>query len=60
MTRAGDRNASEIVIDFILTHREVLDENDPPLVYGRLLKLERLAASSRERLEEGIARATAL
>ncbi|MGD9839840.1 MAG: DUF3320 domain-containing protein [Afipia sp.] len=48
------------LVDFVLSHRSALDEADPPLVYARLLQLERLAASSRERLEEAIARASAL
>lgn len=48
------------LVDFILSHSEVLDEADPPLVYARLLQLERLTASSRERLEEAIASALAL
>jgi hypothetical protein len=48
------------LVDFILSHRAALDEADPPLVYARLLRLERLAASSRERLEEAIASALAL
>lgn len=37
---------------------ELLDENDPALALARLLGVERLAAISRERLEEAIARAT--
>lgn len=48
------------LVDFVLSHRSALDEADPPLVFARLLQLERLAASSRERLEEAIARALAL
>jgi len=48
------------LVDFILSYRSALDEPDPPLVYARLLQLERLAASSRERLEEAIANALAL
>lgn len=48
------------LVDSVLSHRSALDEPDPPLVYARLLHLERLAASSRERLEEAIARAIAL
>jgi very-short-patch-repair endonuclease len=48
------------LVDFVLSHRLALDEADPPLVYARLLQLERLAASSRERLEEAIARAMTL
>jgi len=48
------------LVDFILSHRAALDEADPPLVYARLLQLERLAASSRERLEEAITNALLL
>ena len=48
------------LVDFILSHRLVRDEADPPLVYVRLLQLERLAVSSRERREEAIARAMTL
>ncbi|ABD88622.1 DUF3320 domain-containing protein [Rhodopseudomonas palustris] len=46
--------------DFVIAHRTALQEDDPPLVYARLLQVERLAASSRERLNEAIARAETL
>ncbi|MDP1601790.1 MAG: DUF3320 domain-containing protein, partial [Legionella sp.] len=48
------------LVDFILSYPAALDETDAPLVYARLLQLERLAASSRERLEEAITTALAL
>ncbi|WP_349636745.1 DUF3320 domain-containing protein [Tardiphaga sp. P9-11] len=55
------RNLSEISLaelsDFILLNRNALQEEDPPLVYARLLQVERLAAPTRERIEEAIARA---
>jgi hypothetical protein len=47
------------LVDFVLSHHLALDEADPPLVFARLLQVERLAASSRERLEEAIASALA-
>jgi hypothetical protein len=43
------------IVDFIMTHPDVLDEGDPPLVFARLMQIDRLAASSRQRLEEAIA-----
>jgi hypothetical protein len=46
--------------DFIVSHPNVLDEEDPPLIYARLMQVERLAAPSRERLEEAIKRARTL
>jgi hypothetical protein len=48
------------IADFVLGNRSALDEDDPPLVYARLLGIERLAASSRERLKEAIGWALAL
>lgn len=46
--------------DFILAHPAVLDEEDPPLVYARLMQVDRLAAPSRERIAEAITRAKTL
>jgi very-short-patch-repair endonuclease len=58
------RPLSEIALaeltDFVLLNREALEEEDSPLVYARLLQVERLAAPTRERLEEAIARARSL
>jgi very-short-patch-repair endonuclease len=58
------RSLAEISIaelaDFVISHPDVLDEEDPPLVYARLMQVERLAAPSRQRLLEAIARAQAL
>lgn len=58
------RSLAEICIaelaDFIVSHPSVLDEDDPPLVYARLMQVERLAAPSRERLIEAIALARTL
>jgi very-short-patch-repair endonuclease len=58
------RGLAEISIaelaDFVISHPDVLDEEDPPLVYARLMQVERLAAPSRERLLEAIARARTL
>lgn len=48
------------LVDFILAHTHALDEDDPPLVYARLLDIERLAAPSRERLQEAIEKALTL
>jgi very-short-patch-repair endonuclease len=57
------RNLGEISIaelaDFIAEHPGALDEEDPPLVYARLLQVERLASPSRERLQEAILRSQA-
>lgn len=39
---------------FITANLAVLDEPDPALVVARLIGLERLAASSRGRIEEAI------
>lgn len=46
--------------DFVLEHRAALDEEDPPLIYARLLHVDRLANSSRQRLQEAIAVAESL
>jgi very-short-patch-repair endonuclease len=46
--------------DFVISHPAVLDEEDPPLVYARLMQVERLATPSRERLQEAISRARTL
>jgi hypothetical protein len=58
------RSLAEISIaeltDFIVSHPNVLDEEDPPLIYARLMQVERLAAPSRERLGEAITRARTL
>jgi very-short-patch-repair endonuclease len=55
------RSLAEISIaelaDFVIVNSKVLDEEDPPLVYARLMQVERLTAPSRERLREAIARA---
>ncbi len=55
------RGLAEISIaelaDFITSHRTALGEDDPPLVYARLLQVERLTSPSRERLREAIIRA---
>ncbi|ETR79079.1 hypothetical protein X566_11835 [Afipia sp. P52-10] len=40
--------------DFVLSNPIVLDEDDPPLKYARLLQVERLTAPSRERLQEAM------
>jgi Protein of unknown function (DUF3320)/REase_MTES_1575/AAA domain len=58
------RGLAEISIvelaDFVISHPDVLEEEDPPLVYARLIQVVRLAAPSRERLLEAIARARTL
>lgn len=46
--------------DLVLTHPTAMDEDDPPLVYARLMQVDRLAATSRERLMEAIAHAKTL
>ena len=55
------RSLAEISIaelaDFVVSQPEVLDEADPHVVYARLMQVERLAAPSRQRLEEAILRA---
>lgn len=55
----ADISVAELA-DLVLTHPEAMDEDDPPLVYARLLLVDRLAASSRERLVEAIAHAKTL
>jgi hypothetical protein len=58
------RSLAEISIaelaDFVISDPKVLDEEDPPLVYARLMEVERLAAPSRERLQEAILRGQTL
>lgn len=58
------RSLADIAIaeltDFILRHPAALDEEDPPLVYARLMQVDRLAAPSRDRIGEAIARANTL
>lgn len=60
---AGRRAVADISLAelaaFVLAERDVLDQPDPALDVARLLGLERLAASSRTRLEEAIDRARA-
>jgi hypothetical protein len=46
--------------DFILAHPTVLDKEYPPLVYARLMQVDRLAAPSRDRIAEAITRARTL
>lgn len=52
----GEISIAELT-DFVLSNIAVLDEEDPPLVYARLLQIERLANSSRARLDEAVANA---
>jgi hypothetical protein len=63
-SRDHRRSLAEISIaelaDFVLTHPAALDEEDPPLVYARLMQVDRLATPSRERLAEAITLAQAL
>jgi hypothetical protein len=40
--------------DFVLRHSDAMEENDPPLIYARLMQIDRLAETSRERLVEAI------
>jgi very-short-patch-repair endonuclease len=58
------RSLAEISIaelaDFVVSRPEILDEADPHLAYARLMQVERLAAPSRQRLEEAILRARGL
>lgn len=46
--------------DFVLSNLDALNEDDPPIVYARLLEIDRLAAPSRDRLREAISAAAAL
>lgn len=55
----GDICLAELT-DFVLKYPAVLDEDDPPVVYARLMRVDRLAASSRERLSIAIGQARAL
>jgi hypothetical protein len=50
---------SSALADFIAAHPGALDEEDPPLVYARLLKVKRLVGPSRERLQEATLRSQA-
>ena len=40
--------------DLVLRHPDALEGDDPPLIYARLMQIDRLAATSRERLVEAI------
>ncbi len=40
--------------DLVLRHPGALEDDDPPLTYARLMQIDRLAATSRERLVEAI------
>ena len=44
------------LVDVVLSYPAALDESDPALTLARLLQVERLAAPSRQRLNEAIAR----
>jgi hypothetical protein len=54
----GEISIAELA-DFVAAHPGALDEEDPPLVYARLLQVERLTVPSRERLQEAILRSQA-
>jgi hypothetical protein len=43
------------IADFILAHPDVMEEDDPVHVYARLMHVDRLSASARERLQEAVA-----
>jgi hypothetical protein len=43
------------LVDFIKSNERALEESDPPLTLARLMQIERLAATSRNRLQEAIA-----
>jgi hypothetical protein len=53
----GEISIAELA-DFTAAHPDAFEE-DPPLVYARLLQVERLAGRSRERLQEAIQRSRA-
>lgn len=55
----ADISVAELT-DFIFAHPDALDKDDPPLVYARLMQVERLTAPSRDRIAEAIARAKTL
>ena len=55
--RAVTDIAIEELVGFIRTYSKALEEPDPPLVLARFMNLERLAASSRARIEEAILKA---
>lgn len=65
--RAGDGEARRSVFDttlselsaIIISNPGLLDETDPALSMARVMGVERLAGTSRARLEEAIARAQA-
>lgn len=65
--RAGDGDARRSVFDtplselsaIIISNPDLLDETDPALSMARVMGVERLAGTSRARLEEAIARAQA-
>jgi hypothetical protein len=53
----GEISIAELA-DFTAAHPDAFEE-DPPLVYARLLQVERLAGRSRERLQEAMQRSRA-
>ncbi len=66
-TAASDddrRSAAEIavaeLVGCVLANPDLLDDNDPALSFARLIGLDRLTSSTRERLEEALMRAPGL
>ncbi len=55
--RAVTDIAIEELVGFVKIYSKALEEPDPPLVLARLMNLERLAASSRARIDEAILKA---
>lgn len=55
--RPVDEISFSELCDFVMTHRSVLNESDPPLAIARLLGISRLKGGSRDRIHEAISRA---
>jgi len=55
--RPVDEISLSELCDFVMTHRGVLNESDPPLAIARLLGISRLKGGSRDRIHEAISRA---
>ncbi len=55
--RPVDEISLSELCDFVMTHRGVLTESDPPLAIARQLGISRLKGGSRDRIHEAISRA---
>jgi very-short-patch-repair endonuclease len=54
--RPVDQISLAELCDFVISHREILQESDPPLALARMLGIGRLTGTARDRLREVISR----